>query len=307
MSTSRRLAALKVRSAVAVFFFSTAVGLADERPVLPKPGPDLTLTGGKSPAEFFGARLANAACADRLKKAREAWVAKADSASVREAYLDTLEACGPCATREIESRKIISVTKTEVWNISDGSCYLDPKKYGKPAFDRMVKFLSHTDNYPAYKAGGLRNILEFVPLDPQTGALKPEWLTFDKPFYVFISVLGPTIFGETMSPQYVILNELKEAEGKWSLSFTGVTAPKGFRPPDVYLQAPSGKKSLVRPLRLPSVLGQWHLDAEGNLRYYTAADFGSLGFVSGFTSKLARHIILETLAHLYEAGAGEKP
>lgn len=306
--------------------------MAGERPVLPEPGPDSKLTGGKTPADFFGARLENQECQTKLKSVRDELVTsegavkrlvaeKAQAylieraekvvAGSREAYLDGLEICGPCATREIERRKIISLTKTEMWNISDGSCYLDPKKFGKPAYERMVKFLSHVDNYAAYRTNGLRNILEFVALDSTSGEVHPEWTTFDKPFYVFISVLGPSFLGETMSPQYVILNEVKEKTeadlSRWSLSFRGVTAPRGFRVPDVYQYSASGRKSIVRSLKLPSVLGQWHVDTAGNLRYYTAADFGALGIASGFTSKLARHVILETIAHLYEAGAGEKP
>ena len=232
-------------------------------------------------------------------------------AGSREAYLEVLEACGPCATREIERRKMISVTKTEIWNISDGSCFLDPKKFGKPAYDRMVDLLSHVDHYAAYRPEGFRNILEFVALDSTTGDVHPEWTTFDKPFFVFISVLGPTVFGETLTPQYVIQNVVNEkTQGdltRWVLNFKGVTPPRGFRTPDVYIHSASGRKTIARSLKLPSVLGQWNVDSAGNLRYFTAADFGALGIASGFTSKLARQVILETLAHLYETGAGEKP
>jgi len=329
------LATPTVRSGFAAFFLLLAANLApayaDERPVLPEVGPDKKLTGG-NPAAFFSARAADLRCQEKLTPARHSLVAaekeviklveeksaasvieraERNVAAARETYLDVLEICGPCATREIEKRKLITVTKTEIWNISDGSCYLDEKKFGKPAFERMLKYLARTDSYAAYRKGGLRNILEFVPIDPGTGTLRPEWLVFDKPFFVFISVMGPTILGETLSPQYVILNETKEVNAKefshWGLSFKGVPAPRGFNVPDVYVHSASGRKTLTRALKLPSVLGQWYIDNKGNLRYFTAADFGMLGIASGFTTKLARQVILETLAHVYEIGAGEKP
>ena len=226
---------------------------------------------------------------------------------VRAKYLETLDACGPCAINRVKQIKIPSPEKTEIWYESLGTCLISEKKFGKAPYDRMVKYLSAVENYPAYKKNGLRNILEFVGVDRDTAKARPDWKDFEKPFPLFIAVLGPSFFGETFAPSYFIENKIVSAKAPWNLEFKTVPEIKGFAGKDkVFVPSASGKKTATRPLSLKNVMGQWCVREKG-FSYYTAADFGSLGVVKGFTTDLAKSVLLETVAHLYEIGTEEKP
>lgn len=248
----------------------------------------------------------DAAVADK-KPTADIAAAERDVASSRAAYLVELDECGPCAINHVEQTKIISPEKTEIWYESLGTCTVDVKKFGKAPYDRIVKYLSNVENYPAYKKNGLRNILEFIGVDRETGEPRPEWKDFEKPFPLFIAVLGPTFFGETFSPGYFIENTIKSTKAPWNLEFKTVPEIKGFKGRNkVAVRSATGKSIPTRPLSLHNVKGQWCVREKG-FSYYTAADFGSLGVVKGFTTELAKSVLLETVAHLYEVGTEEKP
>lgn len=286
-------------------------------------------TAQATPDEIEKTKKLVEVCLDDLKSARTAFgdkqraLAKAVSdkntvpaieglekevGQTRSKYLEKLDACSPvCAIRRVKQKRIISPAKTEIWYESEGSCLISEEKFGKAAYDRIVKYLSRIDNYPAYNPNGLRNILEFMPVDPENGDLRPDWKTVDKPFPVFISVLGPKVLGEIISTNYFLKNELKSEKEPWHLEFTTVPKVKGFQAPKVFLHsAVPGKKTETRPFSLNSVYGHWCV-RKGSFTYFTAADFGAAGAISSFTTVLAKYVLLETLIHIYEVGTEEKP
>ncbi len=332
VGTPWRLATFLVTSLLMAPALFAAV---DVRPSHPPFTSDTILAGTKPTgelrtlAEFFDDRLKDTECRDSLdsylkklndkeSSLKKLVLDKAQTAVIDEAerltdlargeYLSKVDRCGMCATRTVEKRRIVTPKSTETWYISDGSCYLDPVKFGAKAYDRIVAKLAKVDAYPAY-SGGLRNILEFMPVDSVKGDLHPEWTAFDRipQFFVFIAVKGPQILGETLSMQYVIQNDLFEksdAGGKyWGLRFQNVRPPRDFQAPEVLVHKASGSK-IARAFTLNSVIGQWHVDTRGFLRYYTAADFGT---AIPFAASMAKSVLIDTLAHVYEQGTEEKP
>lgn len=321
---------LPLLALVLVFHAVSAV----ERPQIPPAGEDATLFKGKTAREFFKARAADTACQKDLAFARQSFVEQRDALArllpgkdadridaqeaamrrSRNGYLALLAKCGECATREIEKRVITLPARTEVWYISDGSCQLntEDKTVLAGAYKKMAGSLTHLKQYPKEDpraeadaplklSQGFFNLLEFVGVDGQTGALAPKLDMVEKsPFHSFISVRGPDLGVVKLAAGYYAKNEIKNHDEKFfHLTFEGERPPLGFKKPSVYVITASQRKTLAGALNIFSVMGSWYVNADGYLRYFTAADFG---LSVKFMDQLAHEILLDTVAQLSERG-----
>ncbi|MBI1859717.1 MAG: hypothetical protein HYR96_02210 [Deltaproteobacteria bacterium] len=323
-------------------FFSILMGLVQlvfaDAPTIPAGGEDTVLTGGLSPKEFFGKRLEVPACQAGLVVVRQGYVsAKANlEAAVKGAQspdkIDSLEEI------VLEKRKILvertfqcecamrPVKRTEtgdgaIWFETHGSCWVG----GADAAERYARaraFLNGIKNYPQYR-GGFSHVLEFMPVDPKSGALlkeleKPQTPTTD----VFISIRGADFGGSVNSISYYFGMESKTTSSlekdNW-IPFRSKKAPAGFKRPQVFFLPASGRvpgqadvqkrKSMQWNLR--NVMGSWYINSDGYIRYFTAADFGELfegtfGLAEAFSAGNAEEVLSDTLFDMAEVARGAR-
>lgn len=306
-------------------FFLLLVSLptfAAQRPTMPPAAEDLALTQGLSAKDFFAARAQDKECVRELEatlalyqnlkkqlsqlKQQGAAAATLDAKQdeMREAkkvHLAYVKTCGPCATQSIHKE----VIRTEYWYVTDGSCFIDPKDEatGLANFERAVSFLLNTGHY-SKQNGGLTSILEFLLVDPKTGAILPHvaQVPVASPITTFIAVRGPV--GYAFNYLFENRFELKSGDFKeFVIRFQTVKKPEGFVTPTVYDITAGGTKNATRPWNLNRVHGMWYITSRGYLRYHTAADF-ELN-VPSFVGNAALPTLLETLFDLSERSVGE--
>lgn len=297
--------------------------LAAERPKIPEPGVDLKLTQGIPVEQFFSSRLQNAQCQNELKSAESSYQAdkkalkdlvnqhasgtQIDSAEQkmvesRKALLAKTQACGPCATQNLE-KKIVVTNKKEYWYLTDGSCHLgnlDAKDLNI-YFENAVNRLKNITKYPS-KSGGFRALLEFNEIDMETGELLPPVEKVDhSPFFAFIGVRGPVALGIPVGFWYIFKNDLIEKEQgdlkEFSIRFESVKKPANFPTPSLKITTASGKQQNTAQRELTLVQGMWYVNNKGYFRYYTAADFG---MNIPFGTEFANETLLDTLLTLKE-------
>jgi hypothetical protein len=287
------------------FALWTAVSVAGIRPVLPAPGEDFILSGGKPMTEFFHSRAANLDCRDELNRLKTRYLSDGSS---RDELLVKLEECGDCATREVTTTTVPTGGRTEEWYISDGSCQLEGDKDTLAAGYRRIKnSLLHLKRYPQ-KFGGFPYVLEFVAVDPTTGAILRDVDEVTQPFYSFLSVMGKDPLGFILPAfSYFIRNDFKEiAEGKeFNLTFRTAKPPRGFQNPDVYHLEANGDKTWAVQVNIPAVHGMWYLsrheDKRLYMRYHTAADFM---MQIPYAKSFAREVLMETIFLLSQRAFG---
>jgi hypothetical protein len=299
--------------------FSQA-GQAASRPVVPVPGEDTPLFGGKTAREFFQARFSDTACRADLKRARESYEAlKKELASLvtggsgsdaidsketemdeaRLRLLERTETCGECATHEIEQVIVPTAGRSEIWYVSDGSCYAGPD--AREGFLKTRASLKDVLKY-SKRTGGFRWLLEFMPVDPDSGALHPEIRTLEKfPFTAFIALRGVEVLGQLVAytQLFQIRWEDKSEAGRDSttIRYQGINPPRGFSPPTVGDVHASGRITPAIQMRVSKTQAFWHLTSDGYVRYYTAADFG---MSVKFAERDGRRMLLDTLLELTE-------
>lgn len=298
------------------------LAIADERPVIPQPGEDLTLTGGKSAKEFFEARKQNTECRKKweaaflehrkaqtelYKMVAEKSPAKiadkkeAEVQKIRTRLLDLTDICGPCATQDVGKSTVVTPVQTEYWYISDGSCYLPTAADSLESFNKVINFVTNTRTY-ARQRGGFDSVLEFVPIDKTTGAVLPhdEHVVIGSVLNAYIAVRGK--YGMAFNYTFENIGEVREKNGKkeFILRFNGFERPENFVM-DVFDTTLSGTKhSLFFNKNITRVLGMWYFNTDGYYRYYTAADFESSIFSLGDAT--AKRTLLDSVLSLAERG-----
>lgn len=304
------------------------LALAEERPVIPTPGEDLVLTEGKSAKDFFEARKQNTECrknwettfaenraaqAELIKMVAQgtpAKIADVQEAKVREIRARLLvitDECGPCKNQPLENLTISS-DPAEYWKITDGSCYFPPESAEKAieSFNKVTKSMLNTSNY-ARQRGGFDSILEFVPIDRITGKVLPhiEKVDISKPLATYISVRAKPKGAITFNYTFDNTIEIREANGKkeFILTFHGFEQPESLDDLPVFDTTLSGTKKEIKKFKtLTKVIGMWYFNTDGYYRYFTAADFESILFSTGFGNKDAEKVLLDTVLTLAERG-----
>lgn len=304
----------------------SGIRVENERPKIPEAGRDLVLANGKTIEEFFASRKTATECRQRIVELRSAVgqakqhlaelvskgapaeeinMAEETQRKKRKLYVKAVGECGDCATRKIEHRIVEIDGRKGNWYIADGSCLIDSDSASKAArayLDRrdslllVSKYATHT--------GGLSNILSFQLVDPETGEIITGRERIQvSPYYSFIAVRGPHLFGYYTAAAYYQKAYFSETEkagiGQFSLKYEAEPLPSGFRPPDIFEHFASGEKQPVKHVVLSDAQGSWYLDSGGYLRYHTAADFG---LTLKFMEDLAQEILLETLVEMSERG-----
>lgn len=303
---------------------NSGLSFGASRPQIPEAGPDLKLTQGISPEQFFSNRLKDSQCQNELSVARNEYSANkqalenliekhASSDAIdrvekqleesRLQLLTKVRQCGECATQDLE-RRVVTTTKKEYWYLTDGSCFIGNDKDQTTLnrnFDRAVARLKNIKKYPK-KNGGFNAILDFSELDMDTGNfIPPVEKVENNPFYAFIGLKGPVALGIPVGFWYVFKNDIVEKETgdlrEFILKFESVKKPANFPTPDLKIQSASGKLSSTMQRELTLVQGMWYVNNRGYVRYYTGADFGvSIPFAIDF----ALNTLLDTLLTLTE-------
>lgn len=299
----------------------TGSSFADERPIIPEPQIDIKLTQGKSPAEFFQGRAQDEKCSSELRDLRaqyrternklnalikeSAKPAALDSQEktmnrLRDSVITKLEACGECATQEIEHRTVYAPSGTQRWYIADGSCFLGnfglSQSQLRTVYDKATSRMLDNGRYTKQQ-GGIPSILLFDRVDPQTGKVLPAGPVENSPFLISLSVKGPSFAGIISAFNYFIKNEFeKRSSGgveETIIRFQQEKAPTGYEAPSkIYDVTAGGNKTGAFVRNISEVQGLWYFNSEGYFRYYTAADFGiSLSLADSF----ARKTLLEAL------------
>lgn len=297
--------------------FTALPGLAAQ-PTHPAPGYDSQLMGGQTPEKFFEARRGMTQCRTELAKARETWtnakvvlqdMVKAGKSSgeidtqeelTEEKYgelVEKVQQCGDCAVQD--------VAKIDSWYITDGSCFINnlSKEELAQAFERRSESLLNVEDYPV-ETGGFKNIFTYFLVDPVTGKELKDTKATEDNFHSFISIKGPKLLGVQVAFGYFYENQIErkthsDGDRQFIHNFTAQKPPRGFRMPRVYTVSASGKKTTIRHLRLQKVIGQWYIQENGYIRYFTAADFG---MSLDFASNIARRILTETLMDMASRG-----
>jgi len=293
-----------------------------ERPKLPEPGWDLELTGGKTPREFFKARMDQPACREKLEDLRIGYLATKETLakkisdgqpgpdiekqervmnSARDAWVKTASECGPCAARDTKKDVIAGVAKKEVWYTSHGSCQLSEASADKLTgyFDRWRDSLLHVKQY-AHKNGGFFYILDLVAYNPQDGKPLAIDALESSPVQAVLSVRGPVIVFPTGFSYYAeqkFQTQSKDGVAEFYMNGTSVTPPSGYQEPVIEDVLASGRKVKVAQTKVGNVLSQWYVTADGYVRYFTAGDFrAELKFVE----EQAKTIMLDTVLNMAE-------
>ncbi len=241
-----------------------------------------------------------------------------DLTKARNTMLDRMEMCGECATRPldpVESDVILpngrkDPTKTQKWYVSNGSCQIPTKdpKILKEIFNTVSQSLIETEKYPKTAEGGFANILNFKvannkDLTPTADNVFPA-ATPEKPINVYLWVLGPKLGAQFIFYYYLkSFHETKTnaaglSEFRMDFETTGDPRLKGSwkvpGAPDVSDSALSGRVRGDLTIRMPlnSVKGQWYVNSDGYIRYFTAAEFP---VKMDDIEKLGRRILIRTL------------
>lgn len=317
--------------------------VAAEPPTIPPPGEDTVLMEGKPAREFFEKRFADSACRAQLGSVRTEYqeskeqLNQAIQQGVDSERLDELEQstidrkkrlislmfkCGDCAMTSVERRDIETPAGSQVWYMTDGSCSL----YGDGSEGRYQKardFLRGTRNYPQY-LGGFSHVLEYVAVDPKTGALLRDLNISPTPqLDIFISIRGVDFAGMHNAISYFFgraeTEKVMPGHSEYSIQFRSKKATPGFKRPPVFYLPAAGKvkgqfdlqKQPVTQWNIKNVMGSWYVNSDGYLRYFTAADFGELfegtfGLAEAMVSEdSARDVLGDTLFDLAEVARGE--
>jgi hypothetical protein len=309
-------------------------------------GVDARLASGK-PREFYESRAkANPDCVKDLDKAKEDFreVAKqikelkakrsglkdaevdainkdidrlgADLGKKRSVVLKWMDKCGECSVQEVTGVKVASVSRTENWYVSDGSCQIPSKDPAvlKAAFKKISESLQHAKRYPHYsEEGGFTNILDFQIAKVETKGKDITKISFDPKVDLFTGAqnfLGIWVRGiPGFNFRYFISAEqkLSPSEDAFHLKFETVPSEliklKEVPFPEISDYTASGKATPVKASSLKNVIGAWYLNSDGYLRYYTAAEFL---FMFDKLKDIARSTLLDTLWELSERGEWEQ-
>lgn len=315
-----------------LFFGAIAHG---EEPQIPDVCEDKVLYGNETRQKFFDSRALDLECRSKLDLARleydksnshlnDAMAKPADRDTISHLEKEMLRQkknliaflfqCGSCATHPVERRDI----DDQIWYVSDGSCSVHGST-STQMYKRAQSFLRGIRNYPQY-LGGLTNVLEFVVVDPKNG--KALWETnypTASPVDIFISVRGPKVLGFLTAVSYFSRGTFGESsDGKeFSIQFNSKRPTMGFRAPRVYYLPAAGRvpgqleteRIEAQQVSLHTIRGSWCLNSDGNLRYFTAADFGELfqgstALAGLMGTDLALSILRETLFDLSEVARG---
>ncbi len=317
-------------------FSLAARGDTPVAPTIPAPGlhplvMDKTAPTAFNARAFFDARKADTVCQGELATMRASYLSARESLAkmagssdldllddqgtimeqARDEWVAKMRECGKCWSQDIELRAVPTAGRTEYWYIGDGSCQLDTleTKILADSFKAKTESLTTADAYRHY-TGGFPTVLDFFLVNPTTGAkMNDQTPNPLSPFYAFIAVKGPSIFGVPSAFGYYYKNQIvnRQTNGvtEYIHTFEAERAPRGFQAPsNIAIVLPSGRKRSAKSITVTRVQGMWYLTGEGYLRYYTAAD---LGMNLDFAKKIAQATMLTTLATLYERGVGEAP
>jgi len=196
--------------------------------------------------------------------------------------------------------------------ISDGWCRLPQKREAgmseadikaqrerlAQAQDAAQNMLKDVDTYPK-RSAGFNYLLEFVGVDPASGALLPsdKAKPMGNPFMAFVAVQGVAKMSFSYMSESFFKDRTSDGVKELILQFHRVTPPEDFSEPLIYNYPKTALSVPYVSLALQDVFGQWYVDAQGNLRYQTRADFGNYAVVK--MENLARTIIMDTIYHLY--------
>jgi hypothetical protein len=217
----------------------------------------------------------------------------------RTKMLDLMQECGECATRKldlVESDILLpdgrkDPSKTQKWYVSNGSCQLptkDPKILAN-VFEVLSKSLIRADDYPKSAPGGFANIVNFKQARSSDLHVLPDNefpdATKDKSMNIYLWVLGPKIGAQFIFYYYLTSfhDTYKTARGVDEFFMNFQTQPdarlkgswKAPGGPAIFDTTLSGRRanSFITELPLANVKGQWYVNGDGYLRYYTAAEF----------------------------------
>lgn len=324
-------ATLFLKTSLIMLVILSGYAASAEKPEIPAPGVDSSLLKDKEPDVFFSERQKPQECQARLAEGNARYLtlrarldqlvkdggpaetidlAEKQVFDARTRQLRLIAECGKCAMRDIEKREVPG-ERPELWYMVDGSCFAPPANAGQTqsAYRERVGSLLRVSSYPFYKKGGFSNILEFFPVDPETGSpLLGVESVGTSPFYAFMAIRGPQLLGyQTAFGCYEKTAYAERENGgkhEFVYRFQAERPPQGFRFPEVSAVSASGKKIPTQLTPLSQVLGQWYVRADGYLRYFMAAE---LGVPFDYAIQVAARSLLEALVEFAERGLKEAP
>ena len=245
--------------------------------------------------------------------------------SARKAMTDLIQVCGRCVIEPVVSQTVSSPSHTEMWYLSDGSCYWGDKSPAerKAAYDALSLSLRQLRSYPKHPVdfsnpsddGGFYSVLQFIPIDNSSLSIdtSTNLIPVDQPSYTYIAIRGfqlpnfiPLIGGRMASFSYYFQNQITQSTQDgvpyFYMQFNGIPFPSALKGklPKIVDHTAGGETIETADLKLSRVWGEWYLSQDGYLRYRTAADFGPLiGRVSQ-AGQTAKDVLTDTLVQTVE-------